>query len=521
MKTNKYTLPKIILFLICGMLIFWITSKILQKPRNEQWDASGMTRVYNDKYDFIFAGTSKVICNINVEELYLSYGISSVTVGEPSQPLYLTYYTLEEALKEQTPKAVLLDVSAIFYSEEKIKAEMKEDEYHYVHFSLDKMKNNKTKYNALMQAKKLDEDINMWNYFFPFYYNHSNWENISKSNFVRTNGKYVINGNLLLTNIDETWKDWTNVLNDVTEDKEELEEFNVEYLDKIVDLCKKNNVDIILIQGSANVGGKPWKRYNTVQELAKQYGLDYIDLNEYNSEIGIDWALDSSDMNHLNVVGSKKWTDFLGTFLSNKYEYTDCRNTNEPAEFKKNIEAYQNILEMVEEKRTLLQATNLYQYLDTLYNLNKKENVIFISLCGNATMSYTDYVQNMLYNIGFDLDIQEGDWWNYYGILDEGRIVSENTSKTEIGEEGLLDNQKSYSILSGDELLGTKASIMINVTEYGQCGQGINIVVYNKKYDEVLSSVYFNINENDNPATGRIKDGENQIEKEVNIWENE
>ena len=461
MKTNKYTLPKIILFLICGMLIFWITSKILQKPRNEQWDASGMTRVYNDKYDFIFAGTSKVICNINVEELYLSYGISSVTVGEPSQPLYLTYYTLEEALKEQTPKAVLLDVSAIFYSEEKIKAEMKEDEYHYVHFSLDKMKNNKTKYNALMQAKKLDED------------------------------------------------------------KEELEEFNVEYLDKIVDLCKKNNVDIILIQGSANVGGNPWKRYNTVQELAKQYGLDYIDLNEYNSEIGIDWALDSSDMNHLNVVGSKKWTDFLGTFLSNKYEYTDCRNTNEPAEFKKNIEAYQNILEMVEEKRTLLQATNLYQYLDTLYNLNKTENVIFISLCGNATMSYTDYVQNMLYNIGFDLDIQEGDWWNYYGILDEGRIVSENTSKTEIGEEGLLDNQKSYSILSGDELLGTKASIMINVTEYGQCGQGINIVVYNKKYDEVLSSVYFNINENDNPATGRIKDGENQIEKEVNIWENE
>ena len=461
MKTNKYTLPKIILFLICGMLIFWITSKILQKPRNEQWDASGMTRVYNDKYDFIFAGTSKVICNINVEELYLSYGISSVTVGEPSQPLYLTYYTLEEALKEQTPKAVLLDVSAIFYSEEKIKAEMKEDEYHYVHFSLDKMKNNKTKYNALMQAKKLDED------------------------------------------------------------KEELEEFNVEYLDKIVDLCKNNNVDIILIQGSANVGGNPWKRYNTVQELAKQYGLDYIDLNEYNSEIGIDWALDSSDMNHLNVVGSKKWTDFLGTFLSNKYEYTDCRNTNEPAEFKKNIEAYQNILEMVEEKRTLLQATNLYQYLDTLYNLNKTENVIFISLCGNATMSYTDYVQNMLYNIGFDLDIQEGDWWNYYGILDEGRIVSENTSKTEIGEEGLLDNQKSYSILSGDELLGTKASIMINVTEYGQCGQGINIVVYNKKYDEVLSSVYFNINENDNPATGRIKDGENQIEKEVNIWENE
>lgn len=521
MRINKYILSKFILFFLCGTVLYWMINTILQKPKDEQWDASGITRIYNDEYDFIFAGTSKVICNVNTEELYLDYGISSVTVGEPSQPLYLTYYTLEETLKRQNPKAVLLDVSALFYSEEKIKTEMEEDEYHYVHLSLDKMKNNSTKYNALMQAKKLDEDLNVWNYLWPLYYNHSNWENISKSNFVRTSGKYVVNGNFLLTKIDDTWNEWTDALNNVTEDKEEVEEFNEAYLDRIINLCKKNNVDVILIQGSANVSGNPWKRYNTVQELAKQYNISYLDINKYNNEIGIDWALDSADMNHLNIVGSKKWTDFLGNFLSSQYEYTDYRSLDETNEFKKNIKVYQNLLELVEEKRALLQAINLYQYLDTLYNLNKKDNVIFISGSGENDINYTDYAKNMLYNIGFDMDLPEGSRWNYYGILDEGELVNENISNEEVGEEGTLNNQNTYCILSGDAILGTKSSIIINETEYGQCGIGINIVVYNKKYDEILSSVYFNINEKDNPSTGRIRNRIAQIEKEINLWEDE
>lgn len=520
-KKTIHALCKIIMFLMCGIAMYSVVNKTLQRAKDEQWDTGGIERIYKNQYDFIFAGTSKVICNINVEDLYLKYGMASVTVGEPSQPIYLTYYTLENALKKQTPKAVLLDVSALFYSLEKIKSEMQEDEYHYVHFSIDEIKDYRIKYQALLQAKELDEELDMWNYIIPIYYNHSNWENISKSNFVRTSGKYVMNGNLLLTNIDETWKDWTVIQNDNTVGTEIIEKINLKYLEKIVELCRTNNTELVLIQGSANISDDSLDRYNVVQNLARQYDLEYIDLNDHNDEIGINWATDGADMNHLNIVGSQKWTDYIGTYLSEKYEYTDYRTTDEQIELKQNAEKYEKLLDVMNDKIALLRAINLNQYVDVLYNLNKEENVIFISVYDDASINFTDNVKRILSNIGFNIDIKGKYQWSYYGVLENGKLVVERTSRFGIEKEGQLDNQKSYIISSGGALSDKNSSIIIDGIEYGQCGRGINVVVYNKEYDEILSSVYFDTYATENPSTARIVDGIKQLEKEINLWENE
>lgn len=109
-----------------------------------------------------------------------------MTLGEPEQPLFLTYYTLKEALNYQNPKVVLFDIQSLFYSEQFIKEKFLSDERHYIHFSLDGMRNIKIKKMALEEAKKYKTDLNVWDYYIDMHYNHSNWQDLTKDNFVRS-----------------------------------------------------------------------------------------------------------------------------------------------------------------------------------------------------------------------------------------------------------------------------------------------------------------------------------------------
>lgn len=176
-------------------------SKILKKPLNAQWEASGLDNVWNNRkaYDVLVCGPSMSITNISSEELYLQNGMTSITIGAPFQPMYLSYYSLKDALIVQNPKAVIVDITSLFYDKESIKELLEIDEYHYLHYTLDGVHSLKNKYDAFLVSRELKSDLNIWSYFSNLYYSHSNWESISKSNFTGTHGTCVMNGNLMLS----------------------------------------------------------------------------------------------------------------------------------------------------------------------------------------------------------------------------------------------------------------------------------------------------------------------------------
>ena len=175
-------LIKSILFGGIFLMIWCGTENILQKPANIDWNMKGIDRVRENPeyYDVLFTGTSMAIFNISVEQLYLKYGITSMTLGEPEQMTFLSYYTVEEALKYQKPKAVLFDVKSLFYSEERQKEMIEENEDYYIHYTVDKLKNLKTKYDVVTQVKELHSSTKYIDYFSTMYHNHANWEETSK-----------------------------------------------------------------------------------------------------------------------------------------------------------------------------------------------------------------------------------------------------------------------------------------------------------------------------------------------------
>ena len=63
-----------------------------------------------NKIDVLFLGSSHVHCNVNTQLLWDEYGMAAYLMTGAEQPLWNSYYNLKEALKNQKPKLVVLDM---------------------------------------------------------------------------------------------------------------------------------------------------------------------------------------------------------------------------------------------------------------------------------------------------------------------------------------------------------------------------------------------------------------------------
>ena len=102
--------------------------------------------------DALFIGSSHVYYSVNTCMLYDDYGIAGYLLASPGQPVWISYYFLEEALKTQSPKLVVFDVCTLYQKAADVGASSCP--------SLISMKPSVTKWNAIRavnrEGKQLD-----------------------------------------------------------------------------------------------------------------------------------------------------------------------------------------------------------------------------------------------------------------------------------------------------------------------------------------------------------------------------
>ena len=152
MKKNLSKI-KIIVFGIIMVLLWTNLENIVQAPKDNDWDTNVSKKIKSNRdfYDVLFVGTSMAVTNINVEELYLKYGIASLSLGKPQQMTFLSYFSLQDALKFQNPKVVFFDVQSLFYTEETQKQWIAESADYVAHYTTDDIISPKIKYDAYKQ----------------------------------------------------------------------------------------------------------------------------------------------------------------------------------------------------------------------------------------------------------------------------------------------------------------------------------------------------------------------------------
>lgn len=270
--------------ILIALLVF--TSYVFSPKNNDRKSGMLESTAYaimaeeKDTIDTLIIGDSESYSSFSPMQIWDEHGYTSYVCGTPGQQLYQSYDFLVKTLKTQKPKVVILEANCIY---------------------------RKLTINQYVQFQ-----IEQW---IPLLKYHDRWKKLQPQDFYQP--------------IDYTWQHDTkgyryfkgiksSKIRDYMKNRKKtkrIEKNNLYFLNKIRTLCDEENIKFVLIN-APNLKNWNYEKHMGVQEYADKHGIDYVDMNLKNKEVGIDWLKDTRDQgDHLNFTGARKATRYLGQYL--------------------------------------------------------------------------------------------------------------------------------------------------------------------------------------------------------------
>lgn len=336
MKKKRIIAVLVVAVLLVGSL--YVTQRLLvPKYQTGIVEGSMIEEYYKDESDHevLFVGDCEVYENFSTITLWENYGITSYIRGSAQQLTWQSYYLLEDTLRYEKPKVVVFNVLALKYNEPQSEA--------YNRMSIDGMRWSSAKIDNI-KASMTDEE-SFIDYVFPLLRYHSRWSELTEDDFTHIFSKDLVTHNGYYMRVDvkpQTEFPDPTPLTDYT-----LGDTAMEYLQKMVDLCQEEGIELVLIKAPTE-----WPHWYTewdeqVQEFAAENEVEYINFIPLQEEIGLDMSVDTYDAGlHLNTSGAEKMADYFGAWLVENYDLTDYRDNKEYAAiWQKKIDFYNEMKE--------------------------------------------------------------------------------------------------------------------------------------------------------------------------------
>ena len=330
------TVIRVILIIVLFILLFVFLNMLLQPKYMETLvEGSMISQYYNEPKDHevIFIGDCEVYANFSPMVMYEEQGIKAYVRGSSQQLIWQSYQILKETLKYEKPKVVVFNVNSMRYDKDSDKVNEA-----YNRLTIDKMKWSKEKIDIIKDS--MTEDETFISYIFPILRYHSRYDELTledlKYLFTRKNNTY--NGFLINKNI-------KGVTSLPTQRRLAQTEFNEEcydYLDKITNLCKENDIKLVLIKAPSLYPYWYDEYDEQIRKYAEEKEIDYYNLKNNVEEIGIDYSVDTYDGGlHLNLTGATKLSSFFARLLKENYELTDYRGD---AVYEEKLKEYKEVI---------------------------------------------------------------------------------------------------------------------------------------------------------------------------------
>lgn len=458
----KKSVIRITCFLVILTMILWYANKIFKFKYGD--GIYSMTKFYeleDNTVDVLFLGSSHAFESFNTGTLWDEYGMSTYVLGGSVQPMWNTYYYLKEALKTQTPKLIVLEGYMTSYTSEF------SDDSRIIKNTFG-MRWTKDKVDAI----KISTPESRYNEFlmeYPQY--HMRYSELSREDF------FVNQGNPFF----ENWKGFgCNMIttafeapdvSDVTE-RQPLYEKSEEYYRKTIELAIAHNIPImVVVTPYAGITAEVQAMYNTASDIATEYGVQFINYNLIYEQIGIDFATDAADTDHLNYRGNVKLSKDVGRLIQEKYGVPDHRGDNDYQTWQDNADYVRTMIE----NQQLTEIYDVSAYIDKIRNPNYR---IVISLDGNCSFADGFAEQFLLENVDNGVS---GIW---YRNNEDCSVWSVSGAEGE--KYWRMDSHDLCLRRSFDESTQTYTNhIIMDNAEYKIMGNGLNILVY----DTVTQSI--------------------------------
>ncbi|MCR5342886.1 MAG: hypothetical protein K6E70_05875 [Butyrivibrio sp.] len=298
-----------------------------------------------DSIDVLMLGSSHIHCDVNTALLWENYGIAAYDYSAAEQTLWQTYYYFKEALKTQKPKVAVLD----FYAAACFK---NDHQYDFLYENLQGLRPSLNKLGLFVTSC----EFTRWDDYFPdFFTYHNRYESLTKEDYDALWGKEDLAAFKGYTPYCAV-KEQPRPVYDVTISAD-LTPKSEKYLNKIIDLANENNVKLFFIVAPYIVDDKEVLTYNKVGLIARDNGIEYMNMNEAYDEIGLDFTKDFNDHSHLNYEGSCKFTEYLADNLKERFgeDIVDRRGDSRYKSWDDSIEVTRKMAEEAREQERLKQ----------------------------------------------------------------------------------------------------------------------------------------------------------------------
>ena len=325
MKKIQRVLTVIIKTALIIFLFFTLNRIMEPKYINENQDGR-ITREYYpaSKYsDVLFVGSSTVFSGIDPKVLWDEAGISSYDRANASQTMWISYYMIEDAFRWHVPEMVCLDMTFIKYDDDFI-------EEPSTRKSLDGMRLTPSKIDCALAS--MGEDEKLADYIVPLFRFHSRWKEFTWDDirYAWYNKPVTVNGYICDKDVEPCEED--ELVYSGSDKK--ISPKNNEYLRRAIELCQSRGVKIMLFKTPAHSDNWSDGLDAQIDEIAKEYGIDYINFDMLNDDIGLDYRTDTPDAgSHLNDKGAAKFSKYLAGMLRDDHSITDRREDGRYARF--------------------------------------------------------------------------------------------------------------------------------------------------------------------------------------------
>ncbi len=317
-ETVKQVMSVICFLLIAVLIMFKLTTTAGTSEEFGRSVADAFEAEEEDSLGVIFLGSSAIYRYICSPQLWDEQGFTSYVYGTAGQPFEATQFLMEECLYSQNPDLFVVEIRSLINYSETLNAGKElsgTKRAYYLQLILDSMSHQTTrlKFIDYMNGEISTDDALSW---FMDLINDPNWD----WDFFN-NEKNKLKGNKTVAKHEDLSADFFDVTG-----LEEADVENAAYVLKLIDdlaaYAKENNIQILFVSTPYVENENTIALENNLGKYIETLGFNYLNCNYHYEEMGIDFAKDFYNDEHVNVYGAIYTTSFIGQYITDNYDVT-------------------------------------------------------------------------------------------------------------------------------------------------------------------------------------------------------
>lgn len=308
-ENNKKDWLSAIAFVIVAALLLVLAGAIMRPAHRDYgstWDQ--YLAEPEDSIDVLYLGSSFAYCDWNPSVIYSTSGLTGYVMAGSEQTPSLSYWYLKEALKTQTPQAVVMEGTSFFFNTYQS----------FTQVNIVYMPWGVNRTQAIFDAAEPELRTGL---FFDLYFYHDRWKELSADDITKLfdSGKTDMNKGYTK----RMGTDAENILGgpytrQLSDDKTAYDT-HMEGFRRIAELCAEKDIDLIVTINPTYIPCAP-EVYEKLESDIKAIDptVKFCLWADGFDEMGIDPPADMFDVGHLNFTGAYKFSQWMGSFLTSE-----------------------------------------------------------------------------------------------------------------------------------------------------------------------------------------------------------